>query len=82
MRESQLREGAISDPSSLQGTVATREVFEGAQLTSADFAPAGDSLAAELVDRQRVVSIPLDAAHGMVGQIEAGNRVDVYAAST
>lgn len=79
MRESQLREGAISDPASLQGTVATREVFEGSQLTSADFAPAGDSLAADLTDRQRVVSIPLDAAHGMVGQIEAGNRVDVYA---
>ncbi|HET9673531.1 MAG TPA: Flp pilus assembly protein CpaB [Gaiellaceae bacterium] len=79
MRESQLREGAISDPSSLQGTVATREVFEGAQLTSADFAPAGDSLAADLADRQRVISIPLDGAHGMIGQIEVGNRVDVYA---
>jgi Flp pilus assembly protein CpaB len=79
MRESQLREGAISDPSSLQGTVATREVFEGSQLTSADFAAAGDSIAADLVDRQRVVSVPLDSAHGMIGQIEAGNRVDVYA---
>jgi Flp pilus assembly protein CpaB len=79
MRESQLLEGAISDPSSLQGRVATQEILEGAQLTSADFAAAGDSLAADLSDRQRVVSIPLDSAHGMVGQIEAGNRVDVYA---
>jgi Flp pilus assembly protein CpaB len=79
MRESQLREGAISDPSSLQGTVATHEVFEGSQLTAADFAPAGDSLAADLTDRQRVVSIPLDSAHGMIGQLEPGNRVDVYA---
>ena len=41
IRESQLREGAISDPASLQGTVATREVFEGAQLTSADFVAGG-----------------------------------------
>jgi Flp pilus assembly protein CpaB len=79
MRESQLLEGAISDPSSLQGRVATKEILEGAQLTSADFAAAGDSLAADLSDRQRVVSIPLDAAHGMIGQVEAGNRVDVYA---
>jgi Flp pilus assembly protein CpaB len=79
MRESQLREGAISDPSSLQGTVAAREIFEGAQLTAADFVAAGDSLAATLSDRERVVSIPLDSAHGMIGQIEAGNRVDVYA---
>jgi Flp pilus assembly protein CpaB len=79
MRESQLLEGAISDPSSLQGRVATKEILEGAQLTSADFAAAGDSLAADLSDRQRVVSIPLDAAHGMIGQVEVGNRVDVYA---
>ena len=79
IRESQLREGAISDPASLRGTVATREVFEGAQLTSADFVAAGDSIAATLSDRERVVSVPLDAAHGLIGEIEAGNRVDVYA---
>ncbi len=79
IRESQLREGAISDPASLRGTVATREVFEGAQLTSTDFVAAGDSLAATLTDRERLISVPLDAAHGLIGEIEAGNRVDVYA---
>jgi Flp pilus assembly protein CpaB len=80
MRESQLLEGAISDPSSLQGTVATKEILEGAQLTAAEFASAGDSLAAELTDRQRAISVPLDSAHGLIGQVEVGNRVDVYAA--
>ena len=55
------------------------EVFEGAQLTSADFVAAGDSLAATLTDRERVVSVPLDAAHGLIGEIDDGNRVDVYA---
>jgi pilus assembly protein CpaB len=79
MRESQLREGALSDPASLRGTVAAREIPEGAQLTAADFVAAGDSLAATLTDRERVVSVPLDAAHGLIGEIEAGNRVDVYA---
>jgi Flp pilus assembly protein CpaB len=79
IRESQLREGALSDPASLQGTVAVREILEGAQLTAADFVPAGDSLAARLTDRERVISIPLDSAHGMISEIEAGNRVDVYA---
>ncbi len=79
IRESLLREGAISDPASLRGTVAAREVFEGSQLTSADFVAAGDSIAATLSDRERVVSVPLDAAHGLIGEIEAGNRVDVYA---
>lgn len=79
IRESQLREGAISDPASLQGTMAAREILEGAQLTTADFVAAGDSLAATLTDRQRVVSIPLDAAHGLIGEIDPGNRVDIYA---
>jgi Flp pilus assembly protein CpaB len=79
IRESQLLEGALSDPASLQGTVAVREILEGAQLTAADFVPAGDSLAARLTDRERVISVPLDSAHGMISEIEAGNRVDVYA---
>ena len=79
MRESQLREGAISDPASLRGTVAAQEIFEGAQLTEADFTAAGDSLAATLTESERVISVPLDSAHGLIGAIEAGNRVDVYA---
>jgi hypothetical protein len=64
IRESQLLEGAMSDPATLRDRVATREIFEGAQLT----------------DRQRIVSLPFDAAHGLIGGIEPGNRVDVYAA--
>jgi len=79
IRESQLLEGAISDPATLRDKVATREIFDGAQLTAVDFGAAGDSLAAQLTDRQRVVSVPLDSAHGLIGGIEPGNRVDVYA---
>ena len=79
IRESQLREGAISDPASLRGAVAVREIFEGSQLTAADFTAAGDSLAATLTDRERVVSVPLDSAHGLIDELEPGNRVDVYA---
>ena len=79
IRESQLLEGAMSDPATLRDKVATREIFEGAQLTATDFAAGGDSLAAQLTDRQRIVSVPLDAAHGLIGGIEPGNRVDVYA---
>jgi pilus assembly protein CpaB len=79
IRESQVLEGAMSDPATLRDKVAAREIFEGAQLTSADFAAGGDALAARLTDRERVVSVPLDAAHGLIGGIEAGNRVDVYA---
>ena len=79
IRESQLLEGAMSDPATLRDRVATREIFEGAQLTATDFGAGGDSLAAQLTDRQRIVSVPFDSAHGMIDGIEPGNRVDVYA---
>jgi Flp pilus assembly protein CpaB len=78
IRESQLLEGAMSDPATLRDKVATREIFEGAQLTAVDFGAAGDSLATQLTDRQRIVSVPLDSAHGLIDGIEPGNRVDVY----
>jgi len=79
IRESQLLEGAMSDPATLRDKVANREIFEGAQLTATDFGAAGDSLAAQLTDKERVVSVPLDSAHGLIDGIEPGNRVDVYA---
>ena len=79
IRESQLREGAISDPASLSGRIATTEIYEGAQLTSADFSGEATSLASALTDQERVVAIPLDAAHGLIGQAEVGDKVDVYA---
>jgi Flp pilus assembly protein CpaB len=79
IRESQLRDGALSDPASLTGRVATREIYEGSQLTATDFSSTSESLAGTLTDSERIISIPLDSAHGLTGQVEAGNRVDVYA---
>ena len=79
IRESQLLEGAMSDPATLRDKVAITEIFEGAQLTAVDFGAAGDSLAAQLTDRQRIVSVPFDSAHGLIDGLEPGNRVDVYA---
>jgi pilus assembly protein CpaB len=79
IRESQVLDGALSDPASLRDKVAAREIFEGAQLTATDFGAAGDSLAAQLTETERVVSVPLDSAHGLIDGIEVGNRVDVYA---
>lgn len=79
IREGQLLEGAFSDPSSLRNQVATRDLFRGAQLTAADFAAGGRTVAGSLTDYQRVLSVPLDSAHGLIGQIDAGDHVDVYA---
>src|SRR5439155_13896759 len=79
IRESQLRNGAISDPASLRGKVAKTDILPGQQLTIADFASAKGGLSSELAGSQRAISISIDPAHGMIGQIGNGDRVDVYA---
>jgi Flp pilus assembly protein CpaB len=79
IRESQLLNGAISDPQSLRGRVAAHDIFPGQQLTTADFAVGGTSAATTLVKDQRLISIPLDSSHGLIGQVAAGDHVDVFA---
>jgi Flp pilus assembly protein CpaB len=79
IRESQLREGAISDPSSLRGKVAKTDILAGQQLTVADFTATKGGVAANLAGLQRAITISIDSPHGMIGQIEDGDRVDVYA---
>jgi Flp pilus assembly protein CpaB len=78
IRQSQVITGAFSDPASLRGKVTTKDIFPGAELTAADFAAASTNLAASLTATQRIVSIPMDAAHGLIGELQAGDRVDVY----
>lgn len=79
MRESQLREGAFSDPTSLTGKVTTSDIYKGGQLTATAFATGGKSLAASLTGDERIMAVPLDSAHGLIGEVEAGSHVDVYA---
>jgi Flp pilus assembly protein CpaB len=74
-----LRDGAITDSSTLAGLVAAHDIYENQQLTTADFvAAAPGTLQTNLVGRDRAISLPIDSAHGMVGQIGPGDRVDVY----
>jgi Flp pilus assembly protein CpaB len=79
LRESQLREGAFSDPVSLRGKVVAHDIYPGQQLTASDFVVGANSLASSLAKAQRVISIPIDAAHGLIGSVQAGDHVDVFA---
>lgn len=79
VRESQLRNGAFSDPVSLRGHVATADIYAGQQLTTADFSAGASSVASSLTGSQRVISVPLDSAHGLIGSIQKGDHVDVFA---
>jgi Flp pilus assembly protein CpaB len=78
IRESQLRDGAFSDPGSLVGRAASRDIYAGQQLTAADFAGTATSLASKLTGDQRIVAIPLDASHGLTNDLGAGDHVDIY----
>lgn len=78
IRQGQVLEGAFSDPSSLRGKVATHDIASGGQLKAADFAAASTNLVASLTDRQRIITIAIDAAHGSLGVLQPGDRVDVY----
>jgi Flp pilus assembly protein CpaB len=79
IRESQLRNGAFSDPASLRGQVATTDIFRGQQLTTAEFSTGVNSVASSLTGTERVISVPLDSAHGLIGSVQKGNHVDVFA---
>src|SRR2546425_1000516 len=74
----QVSAGAIADASQLRGKVAATDIYPGQQLTAADFTPSG-GLAGEFGPDQRAMSITVDSARGMVGQVQAGGRVDVFA---
>ena len=74
----QVTAGAIADAAAVQGKVAVHDIYPGEQLTAADFA-AGGGLAASLAPSQRAMTVTLDAQHGMIGQLQDGDHVDVYA---
>jgi Flp pilus assembly protein CpaB len=75
-----VKEGAITDPDLLRGRTAIRDVYPGAQLTAADFtATTTTALSMDLTADQRAIAVPVDAAHGLIGQVQAGDHVDVFA---
>ena len=74
----ELKEGAITDPADLRGLTAATDIFPGQQLTIADFKPtAANAPVTKLTAYERGVSVPVDPTRGMIGQIGAGDRVDV-----
>jgi pilus assembly protein CpaB len=70
--------GAITNAAALQGEVALQQILPGQQLTAADFAAANGSLVGQLSRSQRAISLALDAQHGLVGELQPGDSVDVY----
>jgi Flp pilus assembly protein CpaB len=79
VQKDQLELNAIIDPSALNDRVAVSDIFPGQQLTQDDFTTeAPTSIPYEITGAERAIAIPLNSAHGLVGQVAAGNYVDVY----
>jgi Flp pilus assembly protein CpaB len=74
-----LEAGALANAAAVGDKVATRDIYPGEQITAADFASNADPLRGKLTGDQRAISVPLDSAHGQIGEIRAGDTVDVLA---
>ncbi len=73
----QLKTGAVTDAAKLRGKVAVEDILPGQQLTAADFEPAGHGLVTKLGAEQRGIKVSLDASHGLIGDVQKGDHVDV-----
>ena len=74
-----VRAGAVADSVALRGRVAIADIYPGQQLTIGDFtATTTEAIPTRITGSQRAVSVALDPARGLVGQVAAGDRVDVY----
>jgi Flp pilus assembly protein CpaB len=80
MPANRVEDGAITDPNSIKGKVATEDLFPGKQLTESNFAAAdGSEVGTKLNEYDRAVAVPLDSAHGLVGYVQASDHVDIIA---
>jgi Flp pilus assembly protein CpaB len=79
IQQANLQAGALSSAAGLAGKVATRDIYPGQQITAADFASNADPLRGELTGDQRAIAVPIDPAHGLIGEVRAGDKVDVLA---
>jgi Flp pilus assembly protein CpaB len=75
----QVKVGAVADPATLRGRVAVADIYPGQQLTLTDFtATTTEAIPTRLIGDERALAVPLDSSHGMIGQVLAGDRVDLW----
>jgi Flp pilus assembly protein CpaB len=78
--KSAMADGAIANPNTLNGLVARNDVYPGEQLTTNQFQRSSTtSVAVKLKADQRAIAFPVDPASGMIGEVQAGDHVDVVA---
>src|SRR5579859_5358576 len=78
---SRISVGAIADPAVLRGEVAAVDIYPGQEITAGDFTVGNVTIASQLTGAERAIAIPVDAAHGLIGYVAAGDHVDVLSDS-
>lgn len=74
-----VKEGALTDPALLAGKVTTADIYPGQQMTAATFVASTGTVLPKLADNERAIAVPVDQVHGLVGQVQTGDRVDLLA---
>jgi Flp pilus assembly protein CpaB len=77
VNDDQVEEGAISDPSSLQGKVTSADVLPKQQLTAGALTGSTNAVSARLADYDRAITVGVDTPHGLLGNVRTGDKVDV-----
>jgi pilus assembly protein CpaB len=81
--KNQLQAGALTDPAALAGRIAVADIYPNQQLTANYFAYATPgSLQTKITGEDRAISVSMDSTHGMIGQIGAGDHIDIYVGVT
>jgi Flp pilus assembly protein CpaB len=80
VRKDELKQGAIVDPSLLEGKIAAGDVYPGEQITTTDFTAVTTRAVHKLSGSARTIAIPSDAVHGNTAELRAGDRVDILGA--
>lgn len=71
--------GALSTTAGLEGKIASQTIFAGQQVVAAAFGTSTTQAAALQISKtERAVRVTVDSASGMLGQVHAGDFVDVF----
>lgn len=74
-----VKDGAVIDPATLKGQIAVADIYPGQQFTTADFTTTPTSAVnTQITGAQRAIAVSLDPTHGLIGQVKAGDHVDIY----
>ncbi len=80
VQKDELKQGAIVDPSTLEGTLAAGDVYPGEQIKTSDFSAVYPRAIHKLSGYERAIAIPTDAVRSNTSELRAGDRVDILGA--